>query len=251
MELKMTERDRKLLIFLGIFLLVVGVGYFGVLPMRQKAIDLKKNATALETARIETEDHLMMLPAVRDLNASLHDRMAEESAAFYPSMDAKDVDKLLTELVLSNGLEARNLSIVNHMVYDVAAYSHSQLDVTPYVYTGEAPAPANESLENDELLTGETGTDNSLIVSSEAPAIDPRCVWVYSVTLDIRGEGDKLQAFIDLLSDDKKYPAIDIVSYAWGTSETTRVENNQIVISSENSLALSLQVFTCNYTGDQ
>lgn len=251
MEIKMTERDRKLLIFLGIFLLVVGVGYFGVLPSRRKALELKESAETVEATRIETEDQLMTLPAVRELNAMLLDRMAEESAVFYPKMATKDVDKLLTELVLSNGIEARNLSIENQVAYDVTAYTHSEFDTTPYQYTGGAPEPVDDSLENDELLTGESTDDSLLAVTSGAITVDPRCVFVYDVTLDVSGVKEKLQAFIDLLSDDEKYPAIDITGYTWGTIDTTQIVDNQVVVTSEDVLSISLQIYTCDYLGDR
>lgn len=235
LELKFTERDKKLIIFLSLFLLIVGVGYFVIRPFYNKVQELRTQADELEWQVEETQRHLSTLAAVRKQNEDLRAQKEEDLKTYYENMESQDLDKMITELTLSNHLTVKNLTI---------AISDSTYTVTPY-YLDRADGDTEDSTAADSaqaVYDAETnGETDSQIVPEDTSA---QILQTATLSLDISGKHKAMQEYIDLLSDDSKYPAIQITSYSWQTDNgATTNEMGDLVLESNEMLHLELAVY--------
>lgn len=112
MTVRMTERDKKLLSGLGVFCVLVFFATFAIMPLHEANELLDKQMQSNREQIAEMEDKAAKLPAVRERNEAGHaalDRVQEE---LYPILKSQDIDRLLTEKVMSHGLSARKLQII-------------------------------------------------------------------------------------------------------------------------------------------
>lgn len=100
LEMKFTERDKKLIVFLSLFLLIVGLGYFVVKPLYEKVQELSAQADDLEMQVQQTQSYLARLPQLRKTNEELLDNKRDELQIFYEYMPSQELDKMITELTL-------------------------------------------------------------------------------------------------------------------------------------------------------
>ena len=61
MTLKVTERDKKLLVFLAIFVVVVGLGAGVILPLLTKSQELREELTQAQLEQTEKEQKVLSL----------------------------------------------------------------------------------------------------------------------------------------------------------------------------------------------
>ena len=61
MTLKVTERDKKLLVFLAIFVVVVGLGAGVILPLLSKSQELREELTQAQLEQTEKEQKVLSL----------------------------------------------------------------------------------------------------------------------------------------------------------------------------------------------
>lgn len=108
---KMSERDIGLLIFLGVFVVMAAFARFLLMPALETRSTLTSEIDMLEAEKQEYD--LLMLEY--DTNkASLDQLRAEKAAAaenLYPYMQSQEVDRLITNIVLRMGLDAKDLTM--------------------------------------------------------------------------------------------------------------------------------------------
>lgn len=106
-----TERDKKLLIFLAVFLLIVGLGAGVIYPVMEKSQAISDQLAEAELEKLEREQKVTLLPALKQKKVKAQENLEEAQLAFYSIMPSKDIDKLLTEMALSYTLVVTNLDI--------------------------------------------------------------------------------------------------------------------------------------------
>ena len=105
MKTNMTERDKKLLVFMFMVVIVVGIGYWGVIPQIKAA-----NSYASKAEDEEAEKKINQLKIVNaagiDMQAEEYkSQIAEKKDEFYPIMTNSEVDRMMTEMARDEGLE--------------------------------------------------------------------------------------------------------------------------------------------------
>ncbi|MCH1983054.1 hypothetical protein MCG98_10805 [Ruminococcus sp. OA3] len=108
---KLTERDKKLLIFLAVFTVVVGIGAGVLLPLIQKSQDLKSELADARLERQEKEMKVAMLTSMREKEKKLKESLSQLQQEFYEAMPSMEIDKMLTDLALGRGLQVQDLNI--------------------------------------------------------------------------------------------------------------------------------------------
>lgn len=108
---EITDRDKKLLLFLAIFVIVVVFGFFIIRPLAETDAALKEELAVQEELQIRTQQKLMLLPSMQANVEKTEEELAAVAEDFYPVMKSQEIDKLLTGIVLSWGLESRQLVI--------------------------------------------------------------------------------------------------------------------------------------------
>ena len=71
MKVELTQRDKKLLTFLGVFVIVVLVGYYGILPQIKAANEYKDEIEEEELLQEVYQKKIMQLPVVEKNNSDL------------------------------------------------------------------------------------------------------------------------------------------------------------------------------------
>ena len=111
MTMKLKERDKKLLVILAVFVLIVGVGAGVLMPLLDKGQELQEKAADARIEQQEREQKVVSLPVLRDRESTVLSNIEEMRKDFYPVMKSMEIDKMLTELALSKGLIVKDLDI--------------------------------------------------------------------------------------------------------------------------------------------
>ena len=65
-----------------------------------------------------------------------------------------------------------------------------------------------------------------------------------NLSIDVTGSHEKLQDYIDLLSDDEQYPALQVNSYSWSTDNRVSTDElGDLDLRSEDMLHMELSVY--------
>ena len=220
MKFEMTERDKKLLIFLSVFLIVVCIGYWGLYPIVK---DIKKTDKKIQTEKdIEELNQLKVsqLSIIETENENMNKEIAAARENYYPIMSSNEIDKQFTNMVLTSGLYSYDLSI---------SISKEATNLAPYQYSKKAlgmPAEeemieSSENVSAEDYLNEEEDSDDEEIFTED----DYASTGIYTavVTMKVGGEESKLIAFLDsLCNTDKK---LRIVRYDF--SEERSIEYNE------------------------
>ncbi|MBR3537974.1 MAG: hypothetical protein IKN79_02745, partial [Eubacterium sp.] len=110
MKTNMTEKDKKLLVTMLIIVIVVAIGYWGIIPQI-------KAYNELET-KIEREEETQKLNKLKIQNTAIIEMSAEEyeeklakvKDQFYQIMTSAEVDRMMTDLATKRGLTIYELS---------------------------------------------------------------------------------------------------------------------------------------------
>lgn len=179
MTLEMTERDKKLLAGLGFFCVVAIVVVLVILPLYMANGIMKEQ---IENNRIQIADMEQKeaeLPMMRARNKEDRAVLEEAQAEMYPILKSQDIDRLLTEKVMSHGLSARKLQItMPQESANVAGYLADE---------GEGSNP-----------DGEDG------------------VWIATVSLETSGSMAAMDALIDDLA--LETPGVRITELRWSSA---------------------------------
>ena len=242
LEMKFTERDKKLIVFLSLFLLIVGIGYFVVRPLYEKVGQLQAQADELELQVEQTQNYLVRLPQLRKVNEELQGQKRDELQIFYPYMESQELDKMITGLTLHESLGAKNLTItIPDEPYVITPYflsvpqpdEEGQLSESEQAYEAETSGDAAGQTDEAQTPDAQAGTDGS-----------EQVLYVATLAVDATGTHEQLQAYIDLLSDDGKYPAIQVNSYTWNRENTVGTDElGAFMMQSGEALHIELSVY--------
>ena len=243
LEMKFTERDKKLIVFLALFLLIVGIGYFVVRPLYASVEQLRAQADELEMQVGQTQSYLARLPQLRRINEELQGQKQDELQIFYPYMESQELDKMITGLTLHESLGAKNLTI---------SIPDTPYAITPYFLAMPQQDEEGEQLSDSEQAYESETSDDTAGQTDEAQTDDMQAgtdgseqiLYVATLAVDATGTHEQLQAYIDLLSDDEKYPAIQVSSYTWNRENTVGTdESGAFMMQSGEALHIELSVY--------
>lgn len=240
LEMKFTERDKKLIVFLSLFLLIVGIGYFVVRPLYERVGQLQAQADELELQVEQTQNYLVRLPQLRKMNEELRGRRQDELQIFYPYMESQELDKMITGLTLHESLGAKNLTIT---------IPDEPYVITPYFLSVPQPDEEEQLSESEQAYEDEkadnTQTDEAQTPDAQAGTDGAEQVlYVATLAVDATGTHEQLQAYIDLLSDDEEYPAIQVNSYTWNRENTVGTDElGAFMMQSGEALHIELSVY--------
>ena len=129
MQMEMTQRDKKLLMYLGLIVVIVCFGYWGVRPLVRDIIDTDEAIVIAESEKAINELKRIELPMYTEDNEELEQEIIDARAGFYPMMSADKLDKMMTGMVLDYNLYAYDLSIAiseDEVVSEAYMYSEKR-----------------------------------------------------------------------------------------------------------------------------
>ena len=231
MKTTMTERDKKLLLGMFIFVIVVAIGYWGIIPQLKAYNKLGTKIDKEEVTKNVNEQKVSNLIFVESMCEEYEETMAENRAKFYDMMSEAEIDFILTTKAVNHNLEAYSLSIdIPNSPSDRMAYIYSDLYKDQLEWESQRELLyLDEDVEEDDLLgTGDDKKDDDDEEEEETVDIfgntdivgENTDVYVAKVTLSLGGDEADLKAFLDeIMASDKK---ILITSFSWGEYRTQK-----------------------------
>lgn len=240
MEFKLTERDKKLLVFLAAFLIIIGFVVFLILPAIDKKDELK---IMIEDARKEEETMSAAIagyPALQLEYKGLQEESAQALENYYPIMSSQEIDRLVTGIVVEHGALSKNLSIdMNKEKPELALYYASeqaaQQSSEEEQDEGEddSSIDVNDTSSADELNTGEEAVQSAAEQSGASSLSSAK------VQLTAQGDRETLESIVDYLYD--YCPGIMVHSYSFGESDKTG-ENGEQELPTIN---IDMELYMC------
>ncbi len=275
----MSDKDLRLLVFMFLIVVVVGIGYWGIRPQikaftnMQEEIDEQQATAELNDLKVT---NLMMVSTMAD---EYEEDIAKCKDEFYPIMKSSEVDQMMTAKAHNQNLEIFDLRFsMPDEPTERMAYQYSEL----YDEQRKARTEYEKSImasvgtsEEDELLTGsspkkEEEEDASskkkkkkeieeevvtLDVFGEEDGYRPNTdIYAVPVTMTVGGTEEELHRFINEIIDSDK--RVLLTGYSWGAYRNIiRRDAEGNVIKSEYTeeelknmkvLTIKLEVYMCD-----
>lgn len=235
----MTERDKKLLVGMFIGVIIVAIGYWGILPQIKQYKTLE--------AKIQREEAIQKINKTKILNAGTlevqaddyESRIAERKDEFYPVMTSSQVDRLMTELAVGNNLNVYDLSFnMPSSPTSRVAYKNSSLYTRQQQMMAEyTPSETTDTSSSDDLLAETTEATDSKSKKSDNEKVkmpteteedimaevmggieggyQPNTdIYAVPITITVGGEISDLENFIEQLNNLDKRALV--IGYSWG-----------------------------------
>ena len=234
MKIELTQRDKKLLTFLGVFVIVVLVGYYGILPQIKAAGEYKDDIEEQELIRDVNEQKIMELGFVEENNNELEKLIEGAKENYYPMMDADAVDKLIT--IDEYGL----------ISYDLSINERTLAGLEPYIYSNKALTGESEARERALATAASTISEDGTMLFAEIAEADSETTGIYMVSVNMRlgGEMKNIERLLDDLAYSEK--KLRLVSYSVDTEEVVipHDDGTEETIISDN-LNLTVELYMC------
>ena len=194
MTLKVTERDKKILIVLGIVLVILGLTVGILMPLAEDTQELSEKITEAEIEKQEKEMKVVSLPGIRTREEQSQKDLAAMQDKYYPVMKSVEIDRMMTNTAVNCGIQVTNMDI---KMPDFTAYT---------------------TLPNYSDLVYGTEQENS-----ENTAFDG--MYTASLTMNMTGSRENLQAMLDVTVSQN--PRQRVTDFSWqknqkeGSSEYT------------------------------
>lgn len=196
-DMKITQRDKKLLVFLTILLMIIGFGVFLITPLAGQIKREFLSWQEQQQLQQENEEKIQELSTLRGVHKQLKGDLEKAIEGFYTPMSSYEIDQLLTNQILEDGLTPRQLEItmpIDNLILD------------PFI-------PASQKQKEEK------GDQNETEASKERYP----CILSAQVNLSVSGSSKKLQSFVDTLI--KESPSIRVTSLHFDNESEDNVEN--------------------------
>ncbi|MCI6464033.1 MAG: hypothetical protein MSA90_01005 [Faecalicatena sp.] len=187
MTLKLTQRDKKLLIVLAVVVLIVGVGAGLLFPLMEKGQNLKEEVLNADIEQQERSQKVESLPALQKREDQVLEEIGKAQQDFYPIMQSMEIDKMLTEMALTKGLTVKDLDIKMPVTGEYTTLKD---------YTGPLPEEENENTEEGTVYNG---------------------IYTASVMMTLSGGRETIQSMMDECAANE--PGMRITDFTWQSSK--------------------------------
>ena len=257
MKNSLSRNDKRLLLFMFLFVVIVGIGYWGIFPQIKAFRTLEKDIAREEALQAVNEQKVANATFVESQCKEYEEMMAKDKDKFYDMMNEADIDLLLTSKAIKNKLESFDLNIaIDDSPSDRKAYRYSELYEQQKVWESEraiAESLEEESAE-DEILEDFGGKKKKDTSVDEDEEIDENVdifgnselvgantdIYAAKVTMTIGGDRANLEAFLkEIMESDKE---ILITSFAWSKYRVQRTKNG-VIINDKNKNSLKAEDF--------
>lgn len=243
MQFQMTERDKRLLVFLAIFVILAVGGYWGIYPAVSGIQDTDQQIEEALELRDQNEIKIAQKPMLEADNQKLEAELVDLRADFFPMMTSAQVDRYLTGMVLQYDLYAYDLDIeMPEQGVDAV--------VEPYQYAkiedGSAEQEMSAAEEVESYTAGAEGEDADETAESEPEAVADVPTGIRQVTVSMRvgGGEEDIQRLIDALS--KPDEKLHLISYSWGEeSSISDTDDGDYEVSMERTLTMGINLYMC------
>ena len=192
MTLKVTERDKKILLVLAVFLIVLGLIAGVLMPLMENK--LGEEIAEAEVEKQEKEMKVAALPGMRSRMEKAEEELSAMQERYYPVMKSVEIDRMMTNTAVNCGIQVLDMDI---KMPDFTSYT-TLLNYGDIVYGVE-----QENSEN-------TPFDG---------------MYTASLTMNMTGSRENLQSMLDVTVSQE--PRQRVTDFSWqknqkeGSSEYT------------------------------
>lgn len=235
MQTELTQRDKKLLVFLGVFVIVVCIGYWGIKPMIQNIIKYNEEIEIQQEEKDLGDLKVSQLPMMVAENSYYEEEILKSRSTFYPMMTSDEIDKLFTGMILDYNLYAYEMDI---------NIPNEECELNPYKYVEEKDDEDEVYTVDDYYAQYVTSEDGDEVVFEEKTETG---IYMSTVKMRVGGNASALQKFIDDLSNsDKKQLVSD---YKWDVKTNKNVTYNDgeydVSVTYDDCIYLTIYLFMC------
>ena len=194
MTLKVTERDKKILLVLAVFLIVLGLIAGVLMPLMENTQKLGEEIAEAEVEKQEKEMKVAALPGMRSRMEKAEEELSAMQERYYPVMKSVEIDRMMTNTAVNCGIQVLDMDI---KMPDFTSYT-TLLNYGDIVYGVE-----QENSEN-------TPFDG---------------MYTASLTMNMTGSRENLQSMLDVTVSQE--PRQRVTDFSWqknqkeGSSEYT------------------------------
>lgn len=234
MQKQMTERDKKLVVFLAMFVVIVGIGYWGLFPIIKGINSTGMEIEEAKEDKSENEMKIARLPMIEAENEEMEEGIKDSRALYFPVMTSDQVDKYMTGMILGYNLYSYDLNI---------SMPTEEAEVSPYQYSAKAAEPEDENYSDEE----DRDTDSKDKENSGTSDISEQIsTGIYAVSVDMRvgGSSDDIQKLIDDLSQSEE--KIHLLSYSWDSERSVSYSpDGTYEINTDEMMNMELKIYMC------
>ena len=226
LEMKITERDKKLLVFLAVFLIAAAFLLLVIMPGFDRAQELREEITASTQSKMEMDSKIAQLPNLEEQLGVMQKEWEAISEDLYPMMESQDIDKIVTDEVIAQGLTTKSMKIT---------MNQDPVSLQPYLWKEKQEqqnqAAAAEASDGD----GEAAEADSAAVDSGQ---EETSTGIYSakVNLSVEGSREKIRRLMDRFVNE--YTAVRVLSAKYDTEEV--IDDAGLVQSTNTVLDLEM-----------
>ena len=241
MKTNMTERDKKLLVFMFMIVIIVGIGYWGVIPQIKAANSYSSKAEDEEAEKKINQLKIVNAASIEMQADDYRKDIAERKNEFYQIMTNSEIDRMMTEMAEDEGLEIYDLTFsMPKSPSSRLAYENSELYQKQIIQMKEFMNEEDDEEEDDEeedeamaavnsgnpaATTDKKSTKGKKKIQTTAEVNDEIMgaedgyqmntdIYAVPVSMTVGGNISKLNAFLNkIIHADKR---ILLVSYTWG-----------------------------------
>jgi len=280
----MTARDKKLLVGMFIGVIIVAIGYWGILPQVKQYRALASKIEKEEAAKEINKQKLLNVGALEIQADNYEQQIAERRDEFYPIMTSSEIDRMMTQMAVGHGLNIYDLSF-NMPTSPTGRLAYQNSDLYTWQLQAMADYTPDEPSSDDDLLSEVSGSDDededdssaattptitseelmSQVMGGEEGGYQPNTdIYAVPVTITVGGDLYDLEQFIDEINNlDKR---VLLVGYTWGefrdvvrrdsegnvisndnvTSEETDSSDTTVEVITRKSLTVRLEIYMCD-----
>lgn len=194
MTLKVTERDKKILLVLAVFLIVLGLIAGVLMPLMENTQKLGEEIAEAEVEKQEKEMKVAALPGMRSRMEKAEEELSAMQERYYPVMKSVEIDRMMTNTAVNCGIQVLDMDI---KMPDFTSYT-TLLNYGDIVYGVEQEN--SENIPFDGMYTA-------------------------SLTMNMTGSRENLQSMLDVTVSQE--PRQRVTDFSWqknqkeGSSEYT------------------------------
>ncbi|MBR4341622.1 MAG: hypothetical protein IKP88_02740 [Lachnospiraceae bacterium] len=242
MKIELTQRDKKLLTFMGVFVIVVLIGYYGIIPQIKKASEYQDEIEEQEAIQSVNDTKIGQLFMVESNNNDLEKLIEGAKENYYPMMDSDEIDNLVTNTVIDKyGL----------MSFDLTIGERTLADLSPYVYSKKALTGESDAKERAlKAAAPEISEDGMLLFAdledaeSDIDSVETVGIYMVPVTMRLSGDMNNINKLLDDLALTEK--KLRLVNCSVSTEETIIPhEDGTEEVFSTDQLNIMFELYMC------
>ena len=221
MDMKITQRDKRLLSLLVSVLIIVGFVWYLIVPTMKRLDNLDMDIEEAQIAKQEMQAKMALYPDYQEQFATLQNDVKQATQKYYDRMTSQEVDRELTNIVIANGLECIGLKI------------------DPLIFTEAKPYTRSELARQSSKENGSSSSKKDKNVQEQ--------IYTCKVRMTVEGDEELYQKLTDLFVN--SYPAIRVtgISYKKGQARMVVQEDG----SSQRQdgmqqLVLNMEMYMCD-----